>query len=161
MSSNVRFSAVLGTVLAALCFALWRTTRKRKNSARGSESTEISRSDPYRKPETSGAIEDAQPAEPPSSINPATQSEETENQKAYDVDQGAPRYSPSDEIGPPERQMAAAENADGVTGAFQGRVIAGTISSGHPQELESSRPSGAVRLRPGIPHCSKHVERRT
>ena len=115
MSPNVRFSAVFGTVLAALCFALWRTTRKAKNSARGSEPPEINRGGLDRKPETSAAIAEnvSQPVEPPSSISPASRSEETERQTAFEVDQASPSYSPSDKIGilVAERQMAAAENA--------------------------------------------------
>src|ERR1700748_2704083 len=119
MSSNVRFSAVVGTVLAALCFALWRTTRRAKNSVRGSEPPEINRGGVDRKQETSGAIvEDvSQPVEPPSSISPASQREETETQTASAVAHGGPPYSPSNKLGilAAERQTAVAENADGVT----------------------------------------------
>ena len=117
MSPNVRFSAVFGTVLAALCFALWRATRKAKNSARGSEPPEINRGALDRKAGTSAVIEDvSQPVEPSSSISPASQSEETERQTVFVIDEGAPPYSPSEKIGilAAERQMTAAENADGV-----------------------------------------------
>jgi len=155
MSPNVRFSAVFGTVLAALCFALWRTTRKAKNSARGSEPPEINRGGLDRKPETSAAIAEnvSQPVEPPSSISPASRSEETERQTAFEVDQASPSYSPSDKIGilVAERQMAAAENADGVTVPSTGgresslvplADIAGTRVAGHPE------PSGCVTVFP-------------
>ena len=150
MSPNVRFSAVFGTVLAALCFALWRTTRKVKNSARGSKP-----------PETSAAtVEDvSQPVEPPSSISPASQSEETERHTAFDVDQGSPPYSPSDNIGKlaAESQMAAAEYADGVTVPSTGgresspvplADITGTRVADHPE------PSGCVTVFPIVVSAS-------
>jgi hypothetical protein len=154
MSFNVRSSAVFGTVLAALCFALWRATRKAKNSARGSEPPEINRGALDRKPGTSAVIEDvSQPVEPSSATSPEFQSEETERQTVFDVDEGSPPYSPSEKIGilVAERQMAAAEKADGVavppTGGRDSSPVpfadmAGTIAAGHPE------PSGWVTVFP-------------
>lgn len=119
MSSNDRFSAVVGTVLAALCFALWRTTRRAKNSVRDSEPPEINRGGLDRKQEISAAIVEnfSQAVEPSSSISPASQSDETETQTAFDVVQGAPPHSPSSKLGIfiAEREITVAENADSIT----------------------------------------------